>query len=150
MRVAPISSGVVVPLQVSTRGQRQSGPIYPRFYTGGEITKMSTLGSDRKDEVSSPENYRDRIRTARRERNFLAGCQQSGGGSSVVGDGGNGSRVQIRWCLSGVVPMEHGFVWLEHSEYERCQAGDEELRDDDKDVVYALEGAERCDSEYFP
>ena len=38
-----------------TRGERQSGHIYPRFYAGDEITKISTLGSDRQGEVSSAE-----------------------------------------------------------------------------------------------
>jgi hypothetical protein len=39
--------------------------------------------------------------------------------------------------------MEHGLMWLKNGEYERGHAGDEELRDDDKDVVYTLENAER-------
>ena len=34
--------------------------------------------------------------------------------------------------------MEHGLLWLQNGEYQRSHACDEELRNDDEDVMYAL------------
>ena len=96
--------------------------------------------SDRRRK-DSPENYCYRIRTTWRASinlAFLARCCQcQSGRSDILGDG-DGGGIQARRRLSWMIAMEHGLVRLQHGEYERSHAGDEKLRNNDKDVVYTL------------